>query len=308
MVKCGVKMAGGIARSVVGGIMVCLVLGGGASRCEASSQIWVSRLGNDTNTGTDSSPVRTLSKAFSLVDTGGEITVRDPSQLYGSLSVNKSVIIDGRGSTINHLGGDGMYISGSSFVQVTLRNLNFNGHDTSESHGVSFNAAGALNIENCTFTGTYYGIVARRNTTGYLKVTNCTIWKCSIAGIFMSASSGNVFSTLENVQISNCDNAIISNNGSRFTLKNSTLNSNLYGLRFGQTGSSSKGAVDNCMITNNSKALILPTLCTARIIDTSFVQNNVLHENTGGVFESDGTNVKISNATEGPAPTLLGNF
>jgi hypothetical protein len=295
-------------RAILAGAMACLLLSC-ASRAEALARVWVSSTGSNASPGTLASPVQTLIQAMTIVDAGGEINLRDDGDFAGGLIINKSVTIDGNGSqgAISHPGFFGIGI-GAGASHVTLRNLSFNGTGAL-SPSVDISAGGTVNIERCTFSGSLTSILSNVSSAGYLKVSDCIFKGAAISGIHLIASGANNYATIENVQISNCGSAITALNGVRFTLRNSTLNSNVYGVQMSQTGSLSKGVVDNCMFTNNSTAVSLASLCALRVIETSFVQNAVLHQTSGGsAFESDGTNVKIANATEGPLPTPISNF
>lgn len=296
----------------LGLIVAGLTFSGGARSEAAPAHVWVSPLGSSSGTGATTSPVQTLAQAYAKVGAGGEINIRDSADFTGGLLISKSITIDGAGcqAAISHnlVQNAGLTILGEA--SVTLRNLTFNGHGLGNA-GINVGGnAGTVNVENCTFTGSMYGLFVVPQSTVYVKISNCSFKNLSESAILFSTNAGNVFGTIENVEVSNCGAGLSALNGSRFTMRNSTLNSNGYGIFMSQRGASSKGAVDNCMLTNNSIALSFANLCTARVIETSFVQNSVLYQNVGGggVFQSDGTNVKISNATEGPAPTPLPNF
>lgn len=310
--KTGSRNIFGIAfRSITTGIAAFCILGA-ASPGEAITfpRVWVSPNGNDSNIGTTTSPVQTLSKAYMLTAQRGEINVRDSGDFTGGLIITKPLTIDGGGcqTGIRHTADVSAGLIITNGANVTLRNLSFNGHGVGNA-AINISNGATVNVENCTFAGSVDGVFAVGQSTSYVRISNCTFKNITEHAIMLSTNAGNMFATIENVEISNCGIGVNALNGARFTLRNSSLNSNGFGIYMNQSGASSKGAVDNCMLTNNSTALRLGSLCTARVIETSFVQNNVLFENAGGgVFESDGTNTKISNATAGPAPAPLPNF
>lgn len=295
-------------RVLVAGFVAGAVLAGATRGGAQLAHVWVSPpYGSASGTGTATSPVQTLAQAHALVAEGGQINVRDSGEV-GALAITKSLTIDGNGAqaVVSNGTGSGIYIV-TGATNVTIRNLTFNGLGVGYI-GLGFHEGSTLNVENCTFTGWLFGIDAWRESTAYLKVSNCTFKNCRSSGIATYTTPGSVFGTFENVEISNCQTGIWAGNGARLTVRNSTLNSNGMGIYFLQQGATSKAVIDNCMLTNNSTAFDVYTGCTARFLETTFVQNNVVHQNSGGVFQSNGTNTMIANPTNGPAPAPIPNI
>ena len=131
-----------------------------------ATRTWVSNdtgLGDDANPCSRSAPCRTFAGAISKTNIGGEIDVLDDGG-YGTLSITKSITIDGGGHVASVLA------SGSSFGmsiripggnpndpnrRVVLRNLTLNGTGTVSGTigentglvGVSVNTDGARSVE-----------------------------------------------------------------------------------------------------------------------------------------------------------------
>jgi hypothetical protein len=327
-----------MARRLAKAFTVFVVLIGAVlpAHCQFSS-MWVSPSGISTNSGSSENPLREISDALNKVNGGGVISVRDSGGFEG-VTIAKNITIDGDAANAQ-LQFQGIGVTEFAGVRiseganaVTLNNLKFviNGNGNIDLHGILvvsgstlnvsnctfigakngiyFVGGSTLNVENCTFINCRTGINVKRSSTGYLKVSNCTFKNCSDAGIRLNSTSGNVFATIENVEASNCFAGLWGENGTRATLRNSTMNSNVAGVYLTQTGSTSKCVIDNCMLSNNSAGMSIESGGTARVLETSFIQNNILFEALGGVFESDGTNVKISNVTTGPAPGIIPHF
>lgn len=272
-------------------------------------RVYAASYGNNDNSGASDLPVRTISAAVTKALPGGEVVFLDTNN-YGTATITQSVTIDGSGVNVNvsaFNAATGFIIQAGPNDIVTIRNINFLGVPNGF-EGIRFVSGAKLIVENCTFNGFSYGIQSDRTSTGYINVSDCKFTKMSFAAIRTNTTNGNIYLTMNNVNIQFCLFGVLASNGTRLTLSNSILDGNSACLYFGQSGSLSKGVIDNCVITNNSKAFELEANTRARFVKTSFTQNDILHSNTGGVFESDGTNTSSSNITVGSAPVLVPNI
>ena len=102
----------------------------------ALPRVFVSGLGNNSNPGTRSSPVRSLAKAMILVDPKGEIIILDSAN-YAPVTINKPVTIAATGVEAEievPAFQDGISIDVGPSDAVTLRGLTINGGGV----GISF--------------------------------------------------------------------------------------------------------------------------------------------------------------------------
>ena len=116
---------------------------------------WVASTGNDANPCTRTSPCLTFAGAATKTNPRGQISAID-SGSYGFIFINKALTIDGGAgnvATIDTLVGDAIIVNAATADTVTIRNLNINGHETTNV-GVRYISGGQLflqnvNIERC---------------------------------------------------------------------------------------------------------------------------------------------------------------
>jgi hypothetical protein len=123
-----------------------------------ASRTWVSGVGDDANPCSRTAPCKTFAGAISKTAAGGEIDALDPGG-YGSVTITKSIIIEGRGTMASILssGTNGIIVNAGDSDTVILRNLSIFGFGTSLS-GINFLAGANLVVENCMIYG--YGDLA----------------------------------------------------------------------------------------------------------------------------------------------------
>lgn len=140
-----------VVRPEIGlAVLVLMLLSGFATPAQAQARTWVSQsIGDDRNPCSRLAPCQTFAGALAKTAAGGEINVLDPGG-YGSVTINKSVIIDGGGTFASILasGSTGIDVNAGANDFVILRNLTLNGGGTGVD-GVVFFKAASLHIENC---------------------------------------------------------------------------------------------------------------------------------------------------------------
>src|SRR5688500_658928 len=78
-------------------VLVFFILNTGSVFSQAT-RTWVSGVGDDVNPCSRTAPCKTLAGAYVKTAIGGEINVLDPGG-FGSLTISKSITIDGGGVT-----------------------------------------------------------------------------------------------------------------------------------------------------------------------------------------------------------------
>jgi hypothetical protein len=114
---------------------------------------YVASSGFDTSDCSRTTPCRTFAGALAKTNTGGQINAVDPGD-YGPVTINKSVIIDGKGTSASINVTSGNAISTTvplNTSTIVLRNLQLNGAGTA-SRGVN-QLSGTLIMQNVTITG-----------------------------------------------------------------------------------------------------------------------------------------------------------
>jgi hypothetical protein len=171
-----------------------------------ATRTWVSGTGDDVNPCSRTAPCKTFAGAISKTAAGGEIDTIDPGG-YGTVSITKSITIDGGGShsSILFSGGiNGIIVNAAATDTVTLRNLSLNGAGTTLGlNGIRYIAGGALNVQNCNiFSFSNYGIDVSLAAAGKLTLKDTTITG-GIRGISATTTSGNLFVSGDNVTVNN---------------------------------------------------------------------------------------------------------
>jgi hypothetical protein len=139
-------------------------------------RVWVSGVGDDTNSCSRTTPCRTFAGAISRVAAGGEINVLD-SGGYGGVVISKSVTIDGTGAYAGTTsqGANSITITAGAGDVVVLRNLSMDGLDEALS-GIRFNSGKALYLENCLIKNFRdYGVNFQPSAGGTLVIGSSVI-------------------------------------------------------------------------------------------------------------------------------------
>src|SRR5881396_3208201 len=97
-----------------------------ASMAQAqATRTWVSGVGDDVNPCSRTAPCKTFAGAISKTAVNGEINCLDPAG-YGTVTITKSITIDGGGSFGSILasgGGNGIIVNATATDVVNIRNL-----------------------------------------------------------------------------------------------------------------------------------------------------------------------------------------
>ncbi|MEO7716403.1 MAG: hypothetical protein ABIY70_09375 [Capsulimonas sp.] len=168
-----------------------------------ATRTWVSGVGDDVNPCSRTAPCKTFAGAISKTAAGGEIDTLDPGG-YGTVTITKSITIDGGGSLSSILfsGTNGVIVNAASTDTVTLRNLSFDGGGTGL-NGIRYIAGGALNVQKCDiFSFSNYGIDVSLTAAGKVTIKDTTITG-GARGVSAITTAGNLFVSGDNVTVNN---------------------------------------------------------------------------------------------------------
>jgi hypothetical protein len=265
-----------------------------------ATRTWVSGVGDDVNPCSRTAPCKTFAGAIAKTAAGGEINALDPAG-YGTLTITKSITIDGRGTMASILASatNGINVNAGATDIVVLRNLSINGAGTTIGlNGVNYLAAGNLTIENCT------------------------IENFSQNGISIAPSGSNTMTVVRNVSIDGTDVGISVSSAnasgpvtativdSSFRAGSNTLNT--FGL-YTVMPSGHPGlvvAVSNSNFSDFQSAITAIGSGANLSVDNSLIKRSVTGIDTnsgavttGGTVASDGNN-KIVGAVSNPTSTV----
>jgi hypothetical protein len=203
-----------------------LLIGLAAPASAQATRTWVSGVGDDANPGSRTAPCQTFAGVIDKTSANGVITVLDPGS-FGSLTISKSVTIDGGGIEGHILasGGDAIVIDAAATDVVVLRNLQLDGA------GLGFAAvkilnAGAVYLEKCRIENFQQGVVettaAATGTQIFLK--DCLIHECSGEGLSLAPGEGAAsVAMLEGTRIEGCGTGLSVADRGRVVLNDCTI-------------------------------------------------------------------------------------
>lgn len=193
-----------------------------AASVDASAQLnrtAVSVAGNDVNNCAIATPCRTIGRAISQTNAGGEVVVVD-SAGYGAFTVDRAITIEaapGVYAGITTASGYAVQIAAGASDVVVLRGLTLNGLGTA-SAGVAFIGGGAeTQVENCVITGfNDWAILS------YFPIrVQDTILRHSHIGAQIDNAGAPVDATFERVQFQHNSHGLVAWRNSRVTVRDS---------------------------------------------------------------------------------------
>ncbi len=211
-----------LLTSLSAAILVALA----ATASAQATRTWVSGVGDDANPGSRTAPCKTFAGVIDKTTAKGVINVLDPGS-YGGVTITKSITIDGGGMEGNILvsGTNGVVIDAADTDVVILRNLQFEGLDTSLA-AVKILNAGAVYLENCRIENFQQGIVETTSaaTGTQIFLRDCHIQECSGEGVSLAPLEGAASAALlDNTRIQGCGTGIAVADRGRAVLTNCTI-------------------------------------------------------------------------------------
>jgi hypothetical protein len=288
-----------------------------ASAAQAqATRTWVSGVGDDVNPCSRTAPCKTYAGAISKTAKDGEISTLDPGG-FGAVTITKSITINGGG------GGQGYgsilaSLTNGIIINITdpadvrkavkLDWLNINGASTGLD-GIRWLSGNSLAVDNTLIDGfTSDGIevaFSAVNNTAFA-LHNVTIRNCAGAGVKMSANTtGTTGFAFDGLFIFRCGTGIDAQNGSRGTVRDSTLGLNTTGVALSQGSSACEVNIDNSLITGHVTGISCGGGTRARI-SKAIITQNVTSLTPAAQVDSGGNNTIMGNTNNNnPAGNLF---
>jgi hypothetical protein len=296
-----------------------------------STLTFVSGGGNDSSsTCSDTAPCRTFASALGKTSAGGTITVMDPAS-YGTLTINKSVTIDG-GNGFQGLilagGATGVIVNGTG-IQVVLRNLRITGGTPQSSgiNGVRFTNGASLRIEHCHISnfhaiqaGNANGVVVDASAAGTYRlfISDSTIVNNGAGDdgggvrLRQTGASTFVFADISNSEIGgNNGYGVLTRDRGFVTISGSNITGNTRsGVNVFTSGSLAEAVVYDSTLTDNASSNISSEASALSNGAASFIHlaGNAINQSetglrrlNGGHISSAGDNRAMGNTTNGSA-------
>jgi len=271
-----------------------------------SNRTYVAESGSDSNLCTTAAPCRTVFKALSVVNPGGEVVITENGD-YENFFVGKSVTVGaapGVNAKITVAGGNGIWVGGAQSTDtVTIRNLHLTGPGAGTGSvtaiGIYNSSAGTIFIDNCILTD--FSNAISSSAAGQAFITNTTV-RNSLFGIGIQApiAEGTVRATIDNCLIEMNDtgisftskvtgtirNTIAANNSSRAVLLRSTI-----------ANMRTEAMIENCQFNSNTVGLLVTgtlgvsvarlsrtTINNSRLSGISMAAPNIVYTLQNNVF------------------------
>lgn len=242
-----------------------------------ATRTWVSGVGDDANPCSRTAPCKTFAGAISKTAAGGEIDVLDPGG-FGSLTITKSITIDGSGGSLAGVlaaGTNGFVINAATTDTVIIRNVSFAGVNTGLT-AIRVLQAGAVHVENVVISGfTNKAITVESASSVSLFVKNTLIRNnrgANSGGILIKPTGANAITAV---------------------ITNSQIQQNTFGLRVEDRGNVTASGSDFSNNENNGVTAFSASLAAAINLESCTVTNN---KTSNGVLASGAAAVvRLSN-------------
>lgn len=233
-----------------------------ASAMAQNTRVFVADSGDDANLCTKTAQCRTITKALSVVDDGGEVIITE-SGSYDTFSISKSVTVaaePGVNAGIVSSGQFAIVIGQQGTVDtVTIRNLNIrNSLNPSGTQGI-YNIGGTLLfVDGCTFTGFGSGILTSGNKAGKTFVSDSSFRKNG-AGFVTNplTGEGSLIILIDSCKFEHNDYGVYLGAKTYATISNSVVSDSIfYGILISSLKTfRSEILIDNCLLTGNNTGL-----------------------------------------------------
>ena len=258
-----------------------------------STRVYVATSGNDSNNCAVQSPCQTVTKALTVVATGGEVVITENGD-YDPFVVTKSVTVTAApGINANIFpdpdSGGAIYIPKTLTAGdvVSIRNLNIKSNVVpASSYGIINVGAGMLSVDGCTITGLIEGIGSGANSQVFIHDT--TLRNNNIA-IHSSAASveGLVRLVVDHCHVEQNAYGVYLDPKVLATVRDTVLSGNTTAAIYvfsNKSGMLDDVTVDNCLLSNNNGGLMAYTFNGGSV--TARLERNTIVRNSTGVGAS----------------------
>jgi len=284
-----------------GFLFLTALLAAGPAYAQAT-RTWVSGVGDDVNPCSRTAPCKTFAGAISKTARGGEISVLDPGG-YGTITITKSITINGRGSLggILAAGTTGVIVNitdpADTAKTVILRDLDINGAGTGLD-GIRLIAGNKLHVQRVDINGfTDSGIEIAGAASVF--IDRSTINDTN-RGVNVQPASGIAKVSVTRTSIHARSLGLLAIfSGARVTARDVTVSGAL--LNTGVYAEfSAKINLESYLVQGNGVGVDSQSSATVRVSNTTVTDNVLgLHFVSGGALLSRSNNTVQDNDTDG---------
>jgi hypothetical protein len=285
-----------------------LVVGFSTVMQAQATRTWVSGVGDDANPCSRTAPCKTFAGAISKTATCGEISVLDPGG-FGAVTIGKAITINGTGTLAGILASlvNGVIVNAPAGDTVILRDISINGA-CNGLNGIRYLAGKTLMVDHCWIYGfAQNGIDVNKSADGILKVVDTVIENCTLDGIVISTTAGQVRSTIDRSRIMNCANGLHARNSCRVVARNSVFsNHTTNGVFADATAAFATIRVWESMISMNGGNGVRAGNAGGGASGVEIGQNQINHNTGNGVLVGTGGTVEtfVNNSIRGNGTDL----
>jgi hypothetical protein len=281
-----------------------------------ATRTWVSGVGDDGNSCSRTAPCKTWSGANAKTAAGGEIDAMD-SGAFGSLTINKSLTLDGGGNFASTLASNttGFVLNGAASDQVTIRNMSIDGAGgTKGTIGIRVVSTGSVDIQSVYISNFSQRAVSIENSAAaQVQIRGCFFYNNAQTAVVVSPLvAANVQVSIDKTTISKngvgagSAGGIFVTNGGRVVVRDSHIDHNTApGV---EAGSNGEALIDSSDISFNSDGVKTSGGTTSVSRCTLNYNSGQATNNTSGTINTYGDNRMAGNGTDntgtGAVPAL----
>jgi len=273
--------------------LAAALLGCSAIASAQTPIVYVSASGSDGLAGSRTSPVRTITHALSLVQSGGEVVVIDSGD-YDQFTAGKSVTVEaapGVVAVIPDLNNSiGINATPPSSGTVVLRGLTITSCGQPAHVGIQCSAGspqGTLVIEDCAINGPFqWGIYA---DSSKLFVKGTSVVGSSNGVYIVSSLSSPTIATIERCRIEKNNLGLTAQYNTKVTVRDTVVsgNSNNGMTAEGNNGYTSELNVERCVVSGSGTGIITNNEFGGTVIVR--VSDSIATDNGIGFYVASGT-------------------
>ena len=280
-------------------LVVVMFSAAASGQVQALRYTYVSPTGSDTNSCARSTPCRQITKALTVTQNGGTVTVLETGE-YNNFTVTQSVSVVGdKGAqamivSTNPNPNAGVYINDTAapYSSVTLRGLVIK----ENTNGIIANGqVGTVTVEDCTIEAVHYTIGAQ--APGDYLVRNTHV-RYGLYGMWFDSPNGEVRAVVEGSSFKNIGTqGLYAGNSAKVTVTNSLAEGNKDGFA---AGLSARLFLENCRsIGNADDGVTVSGSAWVRISNSTIVNNQGYGVRSSGGYARTYGNNRLANNSLG---------
>ena len=262
--------------------------------------------GDDANRCSLTDPCRSVERALSEVQAGGDVIIIDSGD-YAPFVIKQSVTVNAAPGVHAGVEGDPFHavtVSVEPADVVVLRGLSLSPAGAGSNNGIRVTDAGSVHVENCVIDGFVRGINFSLASSGQLFVKDTTIRNCN-AGLVVETTSGTARATVEHCRLEKSFYGLFAGYGSKVVVRDSVAAGNSVGFRViaNTAGTRAEANIENSAAVGGGFGISAHgggAGTVVRVSNSTVTDNNTgVDSVAGAALLSRGNNTVEGNTTDG---------